>query len=227
MPKPRERRTVKGAEIRADKDSGKITGYAAMFDSPTVIAGSFREVIRPGAFKKTLSDGADVRALFNHDPNYVLGRNKAGTLQLTEDEKGLRYEIDPPDTQQGRDLTESIRRGDVSQSSFAFSTVQDAWRKDEDGIEIRELIEVELYDVSPVTYPAYEDTEVSVRNQEIKREDGSITTMAVLIDRWKQDTEEGRSQCEHPIEDKGCTLDMLRLRRERIEIKTNEEGAQV
>ena len=160
-----ERRVLHGGELRVHHDEGaapKISGYAAMFDSPADI-GWFREVIKAGAFDETLANGDDVRALFNHDPNLVLGRTKANTLRLSVDDKGLMYEIDPPDTQFARDLMESIRRGDVSQSSFAFETISDRWRT-EDKQDVRELIKVRLFDVSPVTYPAYEETSVGVRS---------------------------------------------------------------
>lgn len=149
------------AEIRADKESGKITGYAAVFNSLSGDLGGFREQIKPGAFANTLN--ADVRALWNHDANIVLGRTTAGTLTLREDNHGLAIEIDPPDTQQARDLMVSITRGDISQMSFGFYTKGDEWEK-RDGENIRTLTEVELFDVSPVTYPAYTDTSVGLRS---------------------------------------------------------------
>lgn len=149
------------AELRADGDDGKIRGYAAVFNSLSEDLGGFREQIAPGAFSETLSD--DVRALWNHDANFVLGRTTSGTLSLREDNHGLAIEIDPPDTQQARDLLVSIRRGDVSQMSFGFYTKDDGWEK-RDGENIRTLRKVELLDVSPVTYPAYQDTAVAVRS---------------------------------------------------------------
>lgn len=152
------------SEIRMDGESGKITGYAAVFDKPTELWSGFQEVVRPGAFAKTIRE-SDVRALFNHDPNFVLGRNTAGTLRLWEDTKGLGYEIEPPDTEFAKGLVESLRRGDISQSSFGFWVVKE--RRTEDnaaGVTTRELLEVELQDVSPVTFPAYEDTQAMVRS---------------------------------------------------------------
>lgn len=148
------------SELRAD-ESGDIEGYAAVFNELSVDLGGFREYIRPGAFSEAIRED-DVRALWNHDSNYVLGRNKAGTLELSEDERGLKIKVTPPDAQWARDLRESIRRGDVDQMSFAFQTVEDRWERDS-GENRRELIEVRLYDVSPVTYPAYEGTSVSAR----------------------------------------------------------------
>jgi len=159
----REERTF-SIEMRVSKDEGrKISGYASVFNQWSDDLGGFREIVRPGAFKKTIKE-ADVRALFNHDPNYVLGRNKAGTLQLEEDDKGLKIDIDPPDTQWARDLSTSIERGDIDQMSFGFRTVKDKWSGSEEGKTDRELLEVELFDVSPVTYPAYPTTTVSIRS---------------------------------------------------------------
>jgi len=140
----------------------KIVGYAARFDKLSEDLGGFRERVKPGAFTKTIKE-ADIRALFNHDPNYVLGRNKAGTLVLEEDEKGLKISIDPPDTQWARDLLLSIERGDINQMSFGFRTIKDTWIQQENKETIRELNELKLYDVSPVTYPAYTQTSVAVR----------------------------------------------------------------
>lgn len=154
-----ERRFIT-SELRAD-ESGPIVGYAAVFNQLSVDLGGFRELIRPGAFATAIRED-DVRALWNHDSNYVLGRNTAGTLTLQEDDHGLRVRVDPPATQWAEDLRQSIRRGDVNQMSFAFQTVEDRWQR-EDGENRRELIEVRLYDVSPVTYPAYEGTAVSAR----------------------------------------------------------------
>lgn len=160
MPRQLERRVLVG-ELRLIGDGPKMGGHAAKFDVLSEDLGGFRERIAPGAFAKTIQS-ADVRALFNHDVNLVLGRNKAGTLRLAEDTAGLAYEIDPPDTQFARDLAVSMKRGDVNQSSFGFYTLADKWAK-LDGEWIRTLLEVDLFDVSPVTYPAYPQTDAGVR----------------------------------------------------------------
>jgi len=168
-----ERLVMVGAdlEIRAEGDGAeekkKIVGYAAVFDSWSNDLGGFRERIAPGAFTKTLQE-ADVRGLLNHDPNYVLGRTKAATLELSEDTKGLRFSVTPPDTQWARDLMVSIQRGDINQMSFGFRTIKDTWGKgiqDEHGRALpeRTLLEVALYDVSLVTFPAYPATEAGLR----------------------------------------------------------------
>lgn len=166
MIKQREIRTV-SAEMRimdADGAPVKIMGHAALFDTLSEDLGGFREKIKRSAFTQAILTD-DVRALFNHDPNMVLGRNRAGTLHLTEDERGLAFVIDPPDTSFARDLVISLRRGDVSQMSFGFQTVTDTWDM-MDGETIRTLIEVRLFDVSPVTYPAYPQTEAALRSLE-------------------------------------------------------------
>ena len=155
-----ERRYVK-AEMRIDQD-GSIEGYAAVFDQWSEDLGYFKERIKPGAFRKTIKE-ADVRALFNHDPNYVLGRNIAETLELAEDKKGLQFRVDPPDTQWAKDLYTSVKRGDIDQASFGFAAIKDEWDHNSDPIE-RELIEVRLFDVSVVTYPAYKQTKVTARS---------------------------------------------------------------
>lgn len=160
----RERRFEKGIEIRQDGDKPVvIRGYAARFNSLSNPLGGFVEKIARGAFAKAIGRD-DVRALFNHDSNLILGRNKSGTLVLSEDENGLYCEITPPDTTVGRDLVESIKRGDIDGMSFAFSPVDDSWGKTDDGVPLRTLREVALYDVSPVTFPAYPETSVSARS---------------------------------------------------------------
>lgn len=158
-----ERRVFLMREMRVaqDGDKPKITGYAAVFNELSEDLGGWYERIAPGAFTETLKN-ADVRALFNHDPNYVLGRSKSGTLDLEEDATGLAIEIDPPDTQWANDLLVSMKRGDVDQMSFAFRTVKDNWGTAGEQI-IRTLEQVELWDVSPVTYPAYPQTSAQVR----------------------------------------------------------------
>jgi len=161
-----ERRTIDLTEIRLISENEKqpvIRGYAAVFDKFSDDLGGFVEKIARGAFQKSLKSD-DVRALFNHDPNYVLGRTKPGTLRLTEDDKGLAIEIDPPETQWARDLQVSIDRGDISQMSFGFRVVSDDWKHVNGKVSERTLIEVRLFDVSPVTFPAYPQTTVKVRD---------------------------------------------------------------
>lgn len=180
MPKPatgKLERRMFTTELRADKADGqptKLVGWCAVFNTPADL-GYFTEVIKPGAFKRTLQEGADVRALFNHDPNFVLGRTKdggkSGTLTLAEDNTGLKFEIDMPDTQAARDLMTLVDRGDVDQCSFAFTVREQNWnaQTDADGntTEIRELIDLDLDngDCSVVVYPAYPTTSVEARSR--------------------------------------------------------------
>ncbi len=162
----KEIRMLPMKELRiADGDGGAvIEGHAAVFDSWSETLGGifpFKEIVRKGAFNESIGKD-DIRALFNHDPNYVLGRNRAGTLELVEDEIGLRVRIMPPDTSWAKDVQTSIRRGDITQMSIGFIVESDKWST-EDGIDVREILKVKLFDVSPVTFPAYTATDVGVR----------------------------------------------------------------
>lgn len=157
------------SEVRAEKREEKtvVRGYAALFNSTSENLGGFRERIEPGAFDEVLKN--DVRALMNHDPNKILGRTTSGTLRLGQDEKGLWYEYDSPDTSYARDLLVSMDRGDVDQSSFQFQIERggDKWDLGEDGLALRSISKVKrLLDVSPVTIPAYPDTTVAKRSME-------------------------------------------------------------
>ncbi len=155
------------SEIRMDSDQDgndpKIVGYAAKFNSLSHDLGGFREEIKPGAFSRALSEGQDVRALVDHDPGRIIGRSTSGTLRMLEDDHGLRVEIDPANTTAGRDIMESITRGDVTGMSFGFTVRDDEWRM-VDGENIRTLRDMDLFDVSVVTFPAYESTEVALRS---------------------------------------------------------------
>lgn len=177
-------------EIRADGD-GNFVGHAAVFNK--IGDGLFfREKIDPGAFKKTIRND-EIVALFNHDPNFVLGRNSANTLNLKEDDIGLRVEITPPDTQWARDLRESMRRGDINGMSFAFMADDDDWDDD-----LRTLKKVTLRDVSPVTFPFYEGTDIAVRSRE---------------DIWSQRKSENTNNGLWQRDARGREIELMRLRR--------------
>lgn len=152
-------------EERADDQSPLIVGHAAVFNQLSVDLGGYRERIRRGAFAKTILE-QDVRALFNHDANFVLGRSKSKTLEMREDETGLLIRIDPPKTQLINDMVLApVRRRDITQMSFMFRAQRQEWIDDSVTQErIRELVEVRLYDVSVVTFPGYEGTDVAVRS---------------------------------------------------------------
>lgn len=177
-----ERRYFAVEELRAEDGEGvgTITGYAAVFDSPSLDLGGFREVVKPGAFATSVQDG-DVRALFNHDPNFVLGRTRSRTLALEEDAHGLRIRVRPPEATWARDLVGSIKRGDISQMSFGFYTKADRWETVGEA-RTRFLLDVELVDVSPVTFPAYPATKVQARAQEEELAEFRAMGMAALPD---------------------------------------------
>ena len=180
MPEKETRFLPSKLELRANQDGSEsrtVKGYAAVFNSRSENLGSegyqFFEIIEPGAFDGVLND--DVRALFNHESSAILARSKngEGSLQIGVDEIGLWYEFEAPDTQVGRDLVTSLKRGDVDQSSFSFTVGKDGQRweeaKDGDGpvIFTRTITSISrLYDVSPVTYPAYPDATVALRSLE-------------------------------------------------------------
>ncbi len=154
------------AEIRATADGhGVVRGYAAVTGVATDLGNGVTETIKPGAFRRTLAEGADVRALINHDDNLVLGRTKSGTLTLREDAKGLYFECELPNTTFAQDLRESVMRGDVDQCSFGFYCVADSVEYMENGTIHRTVQDLDLFDISVVTYPAYPTTSVSARNR--------------------------------------------------------------
>jgi HK97 family phage prohead protease len=126
---------------------------------------TFREIIRPGAFAESLRSRADVIARYQHENEVVLGRTGNGTLRLSEDARGLRYEIDPPDTSAARDLMVQIERRDIAQSSFAFRVRPggDSWRNDGKAM-VREIRSVVLIDIGPTVAGAYPQTEVALRS---------------------------------------------------------------
>jgi hypothetical protein len=155
-----ERRFLNGIELRTT-GAGKLEGYGAVFNSPSEDLGGFTETILPGAFERAIREGQNVLCLFNHNVNFVLGRTKSGTLRLVEDRLGLNFECDLPASQTGRDLHTLVERGDINGCSFSFAAVRDAWSRDG---KRRELQDVDLFDVGPVTSPAYLGTSVSARS---------------------------------------------------------------
>lgn len=188
MNKTIEHRSYKNKlEFRAEDGKPPVVeGYAAVFNSPTDFGQAnarMREVVLPGAFKESLAAGADVRLLINHE-GLPLARTKSGTLQLREDSHGLHVhaELDPtdPDVQA---LMPKMRRGDLDQMSFGFFTRADNWRMD-GGVPLRELRAVDVFDVSIVTMPAYDDTNVALRSREAFLSDSSQESdrLKLLID---------------------------------------------
>src|SRR6185312_13612915 len=167
MSQKREFRTLHVTELRAAEDGNTISGYAAVFNSPSEDLGGFTEVINPKAFDRTLAGNPDIRALVNHDTGRVIGRTKSGTLKLSVDSRGLKMDCVLPDTNDGRDIRELVKRGDISGMSFGFMANDETWSftKDADGDEtaIRELLDVDVFEVSVVAFPAYPATSVNAR----------------------------------------------------------------
>lgn len=163
-----ERRGVSlGVEVRAGADKRTLSGYAALFNSPADIGGYFTETIAPGAFDSAMS--ADVRALVDHDTGRVIGRTKSGTLRMSQDAKGLAVEIDVPDTSDGNDLWTLVERGDISGMSFGFRVTKQEWDDTDPENPIRTIQAVDLYEVSAVAFPAYDDTSLASRSLESAR----------------------------------------------------------
>jgi len=168
-----------------------VVGYGSIFNSRSENLGGFFEYISPSAISQETIEKSDVRALINHDPNLVLARSTAGNLSLSVDEKGLRYEFEIPETSYGKDLAINMKNGNISQSSFAFTVGSDVWSTDEDGYDIRTITSIDkLYDVSPVTYPAYSqaDSDLVVaqrglamykEKQEIKEEENDLVARSL------------------------------------------------
>lgn len=170
------------------KNETTLRGHAAVFNKLSDDLGGFREIIEPGAFRAVLRKQPDVRLLFNHDPNYVLGRTASGTLDLREDPTGLHVfaRVDR-DIGWVEDLRRSMQRGDVDQMSFAFTDIEDAdtWSYSEaDGVirTVRQDRITGLYDASVVTFPGYTQTDVNMRSLlEQAREQGRIPGIAPQV----------------------------------------------
>ena len=162
-------------EIRTSQDSRDVDGYALLFNTTSRNLGGFVERIDPSAMDGVL-EASDIMAVLNHDPSRgILARSRfgVGSLTLSVDEKGLRYTFSAPHTALGDECLEYLRRGDITQSSFAFTVKEDTWDKQDDGTYIRTIKKFDrLYDVSPVFEPAYFGTEVKcARFQEVLDEE--------------------------------------------------------
>jgi uncharacterized protein len=148
-------------ELREEGDGMTFVGYAAKFNSPSEDLGGFVETIEPGAFRKSLRSRNDVKLLVNHDTGRVLASSRSGTMKLYEDEIGLRVEASLPNTTDGRDMAELLRRGDLNKMSFGFSVQKDSWNNE---MTQRTLKSVRLFETSIVAFPAYAATEAMVRS---------------------------------------------------------------
>lgn len=185
-----ERRMTPAGEIRVESraDGGKmIVGYGAVFhregDAGTEyqLWRDIKERVAPSAFDRALSEKHDARGLFNHDPNMLLGRVSAGTMRLSKDAKGLRYEIDIPDSPPGATVTTAISRKDLTGSSFSFRVVKESWEERED-FSIRTIEDVDLFDTGPVTFPAYDATTTGIRSAD---SDDAVKAR----DKWRSEQE--------------------------------------
>ena len=158
-----------GVEFRAELKGNTLSGHAAVFDQVADLGPWGLEALSRTAFDDALADDTtDVRALFNHDPNMLLGRQSTGTLRLGTDEEGLTFDVDLPDTSAGRDVAELARRGELTGASFGFVPGTDEWSKTSDGRRLRTHTSVKsLVDISPVTFPAYIGASVAMRSMNI------------------------------------------------------------
>lgn len=188
-----ERRMTPAGEIKIEtrNDGGKmLVGYGAVFYRDGEAGTEYRlapdvvERIAPTAFDRAIQQKHDARGLFNHDPNMLLGRVGAGTMRLSTDKIGLRYEIDLPDTQLGKDIPALISRGDLKGSSFSFRINGKTGQRFDKGKEfdVRNILDVDLYDAGPVTYPAYEGTTAAVRS-------GDCDDAIEARDQWREECE--------------------------------------
>lgn len=206
-----EKRYLPAAELRvADNDKGQpvIQGYAVVYNQRSVDLGGFVEEIAPAAFGDL--EAADVRALWQHNTDQPLGRTRAGTLRLWDTETGLAFELELPDTQVGRDAATSIKRGDVDQMSFGFSVAKegDTWGRLEDGLALRRVHAAELHEISPVTWAAYPQTAVGLRNDAIY---GALPEIPADLRAQAADDTDGEQEARARLDVRRRRLDLLSL----------------
>jgi len=172
------------AEVRGTPSHPIIAGTAIVFNARSQDLGGFVEVIRPEAFKRTLDEGIDLRAFFDHDPGKVLGRQSAGTLKVIPDHRGVNVEIDPPSPTEPPNLLQSIGRGDITGMSFAFRTMPEGedWKR-EDGRIVRYVTDMRVFEVSVVSMPAYAQTDVEVALRSLRKLQGTGPKIVTLQQR--------------------------------------------
>lgn len=191
----RRRGEDRAVEVRSEDGRNTLTGYAAVFHREGEEGTEYRldgvgrvvERIAPEAFERALKEEHDVRALFNHESDNLLGRSSAGTLRLSVDDIGLRYDIDLPDTQVGRDVLEYVRRGDLNGSSFAFRPLDEEARSEGDKT-VYVVRDLQLIDVGPVVFPAYKATEASLRSDDrfVNRPPAEVDARMAKLDALEQ-----------------------------------------
>ena len=192
---------------KRDDEPQKIVGYAAVFDSLSKDLGGFREKIQRGAFSRSLNDGDEIHALYDHKSDMVLGRRGSGTLRVEEDSHGLRIEIDPPNTTVGRDVVELLNRGDLVSMSFGFFDAKDTWETSMEEGDIRTINSARLFDVSVVSSPAYTATEVGMRSHAEYR-----TTINPEVEDAAEIIADMDEDCETPACDTAPSETELKLR---------------
>ena len=163
----REVRSIPAREIRvATRDDGSktVSGYAILYNSQSVDLGGFKEIVAPGSVARSLKENPDVLCLRDHKSELVLGRTTAGTLTLDDQPTGLYFTVTLPNTTAANDLAESLSRGDVSGCSFGFSVNNDTWMDDAEGNIIRTLLDLDLFEISITSFPAYPSTTAALRN---------------------------------------------------------------
>lgn len=175
---------VRSSDVSAENQ--KLVGYVVRWNSPSsVLGGEFVEQFSHNAFSDTLANKDDVRALFEHDHTQLLGRTKAGTLQLTQDNVGLRFELTPPDTTLGRDVLELVSRGDISGMSFGFRAKSETWNFDQEPAK-RTITSAELVEITVTSIPAYPESSVTVsrRSLELAKNAQYDKKVTALFTRW-------------------------------------------
>lgn len=200
-------------EIRA-RDDGKtvIEGYVVKWNQRSHVmidwwGDKFVERVAKGAFSRSLSEKEDIKAFWNHNSDMVLGSTKAKTLELVEDDVGLRYSIIPPDTTWGRDAVESIRRGDVSGTSFGFLVRKDDWEYlAEEDLYQRTLLDVDLIEISPTPLPAYPDSEAQLSERSLSQESREKLQALKQVTKGGDDNDRRRLELELEIMAMGINL---------------------
>lgn len=179
-----ERRAYKECRI-ASEDGKRLGGHAIVFNSPSLpIRGQFIEYIAPEAVDRTLKEAADVRGLVDHDSSKILGRTRAGTMSLSKDSRGLRFQIEPDlQISYAHDIMRSVMRGDVSGMSFQFATVQDSWNFEGD-LPVRTVLDMTFSEISVVTFPAYPDTHVDAALRSLQEFQATRKRSRVFLEKW-------------------------------------------
>lgn len=208
-PKAPEQRTIDVDVRDLDTRGRTVVGYAAVYGELSNDLGGFRERIAPGAFASVLD--ADVRALLNHDPNEVLGRTKSGTLRLADEQRGLRFELDLPDSPLGENVRAAVKRGDLDGASFRFVVGDETWKGD-----VRTVTAVkELHDITLATYPAYPAASVELRTRPQKE-----TPMSEDAALEREPEEEGEAAEERTSPTLGGALRVIELNQGAAESRT-------